>query len=53
MSRLNLFHRSVALRTTVFVLNVVAILMVVAGIAQVSVLKKSVTEETYRQANRW
>ena len=52
MSRLNLFHRSVALRTTVFVLNVVAILMVVAGIAQVSVLKKSVTEETYRQANR-
>lgn len=52
MWKLSLFNRSVAVRTTVFVLSVVTILMLVAGIMQISIIKKSVTEEAYRQANR-
>lgn len=52
MSKPNIYNRSVAVRTTVFVLSVVTVLMLVAGIMQLSVIKKSVTEEVYRQANR-
>ena len=51
MGKPNIYNRSVAVRTALFVLSVVTVLMVVAGFAQVSVLKKTVKEEVFRQTN--
>ena len=52
MSFFNILNKSVATRTTIMVLFLVAVLVLGGGMWQVQHVRKTISEETHRQANR-